>query len=514
MSLRVRLILLTVALVTVVVLILSGLYLNSLVDSLSATALDRAQLASQQVNAFINDRINRHALDQPAPADLEATKTMWREIVANDPDVATTLFRTMALSAALLEINVGGQDGLILASSNPSRVGQELARLDNFADWRRRSLYRRLVDLAVRKPDYQVVVPLGVGQQSIFTIQVVTSSVFLLDPVLPQVSTVAGGAAAALLLSLLLAGLAPSRALRPLKRIEETIDRIAQGSFRGDEDTGSKDLENRPREFVALESKLNLLGQQYSGARRDNTNLKRSLDDKVASMAPQCAVASRLAAISRISGGVAHEIKNPLNAIALRLDLLRAHAEIQDGQLVPEIDVLSKEVRRLDRVVKTFLDFSRPLEVRFADVDLGALAGEVANLMTPQAKLAGGGMHFEAPAEAALIRGDADLLKQTLLNLVTNALEVMKNGGHLRLKVERAGDSVVAEVADDGPGIPPEVRDKVFQLYFTTKERGSGIGLALTYRAVQLHNGTVDFTSEVGRGTTFRLQFPALVHHV
>jgi signal transduction histidine kinase len=106
------------------------------------------------------------------------------------------------------------------------------------------------------------------------------------------------------------------------------------------------------------------------------------------------------------------------------------------------------------------------------------------------------------------------LLKQTLLNLVTNALEVMKNGGHLRLKVERAGDAVVAEVADDGPGIPLEVRDKVFQLYFTTKERGSGIGLALTYRAVQLHNGTVDFTSEIGRGTTFRLQFPALVHHV
>jgi signal transduction histidine kinase len=514
MSLRVRLILLTVALVTVVVLILSGLYLNSLVDSLSATALDRAQLASQQVNAFINDRINRHALDQPAPADLEGTKTMWREIVANDPDVATMLFRTMALSAALLEINVGGQDGVILASSNPSRVGQELVRLDNFADWRGRSLYRRLVDLTVRKPDYQVVVPLGVGQQSIFTIQVVTSSVFLIDPVLPQVSTVAGVAAAALLLSLLLAGLATSRALRPLKRIEETIDRIAQGSFRGDEGLGSKDIENRPREFVALESKLNLLGQQYSGARLDNTNLKRSLDDKVASMASQFDVASRLAAISRISGGVAHEIKNPLNAIALRLDLLRAHAEIQDGQLIPEIDVLSKEVRRLDRVVKTFLDFSRPLEVRFAEVDLGALVGEVANLMTPQARVAGVEVHFQAPAETALMRGDADLLKQAVLNLVTNALEVMKQGGHLRLKVHRDQEHVVAEVSDDGPGIPLEVRNKVFQLYFTTKERGSGIGLAMTYRAVQLHNGTVDFTSEMGRGTTFRLQFPAVVHHV
>jgi signal transduction histidine kinase len=97
---------------------------------------------------------------------------------------------------------------------------------------------------------------------------------------------------------------------------------------------------------------------------------------------------------------------------------------------------------------------------------------------------------------------------------VTNATEAMKKGGHLRVSVSHKGDSVAIEVADDGPGIPPEVRDKVFQLYFTTKERGSGIGLAMTYRAVQLHNGTVDFSSEMGKVTTFRLQFPAVVHHV
>jgi signal transduction histidine kinase len=519
MSLRIRLILLTVALVTVVVMILSGLYLASLVNSLSATALDRAELASQQVNAYINDRINRVSSVEPAPAALADTEMQWRDIVANDPDISTMLFRTMALSAALLEINVAGkdvagQDGNILASSNPSRIGQPLAHLENFADWRGRSLYRRLVDLTVRKPDYQVVVPLGVGQQSIFTIQVVTSSVFLIDPVLPQVSTVAEVAAGALFLSLLLAGFATSRALRPLKRIEATIDRIAQGDYHGEEPHGS---EKRSPEFVALESKLNLLGQKYSGARQDNTLLKRSLDDKIASMASQFDVASRLAAISRISGGVAHEIKNPLNAISLRLDLLRARAEAQQDGLIPEIDILSNEVRRLDRVVKTFLDFSRPLEVRFADVDLGALAGEVANLMTPQARASGVEMHFEALAEPALMRGDADLLKQAILNLVTNALEAMKSdtkgGCVLRLKVERTGDTVAVEIADNGPGIPPEVRDKVFQLYFTTKERGSGIGLAMTYRAVQLHNGTVDFTSELGRGTTFRLQFPASVNH-
>ena len=106
MSLRLRLILLTVALVTVVVVVLSGLYLNSLVDSLSATALDRAQLASQQVNAYLNDRINRNSpesqtgnsqsKDKPAPASFDETKVLWREIVSSDPEVAAMLFRTLA----------------------------------------------------------------------------------------------------------------------------------------------------------------------------------------------------------------------------------------------------------------------------------------------------------------------------------------------------------------------------------------------------------------------------------
>jgi signal transduction histidine kinase len=105
------------------------------------------------------------------------------------------------------------------------------------------------------------------------------------------------------------------------------------------------------------------------------------------------------------------------------------------------------------------------------------------------------------------------MLKQAILNLISNAMEAMKSGGDLRLRVDRPDGAVSLEIADSGPGIPAELRDKVFQLYFTTKTKGSGIGLALTYRAVQLHNGTIAFTSEEGRGTTFRLQFPAVVGH-
>jgi signal transduction histidine kinase len=169
-------------------------------------------------------------------------------------------------------------------------------------------------------------------------------------------------------------------------------------------------------------------------------------------------------------------------------------------------------------VVKTFLDFSRPVEVRLEEVDLAALVHEVTDLMTPQARLAHIDLRFDSPAngEITTIRGDADMLKQAVLNLVTNALDAMQakvQDGQLHLSVARTTGHVILEVADNGPGIPPELRQKVFQLYFTTKSTGSGIGLAMTYRAVQLHNGTIDFSSVDGQGTTFRLQFPVWVGH-
>jgi signal transduction histidine kinase len=520
MSLRVRLVLLIVALVTLVALALSVLHLNSLVNTLSAGALERSELASQQVNTFVIDHINQHAREYTAPADLEETKAVWNQIVASDGDISTMLEKTMALSPALLEINVAGQTGEILASSNPSRLGRMLEPLESFVAWRSLPLYRQVIDLATRRHDYQVTVPLGItseapGQSSqpIFTIQVVASSVLLRSALLPQVEALAAVSGGALLICLVLTVLATNRVLRPLKRIERTIDRIVQGNFRGDEPVGTRSGDGATKEFAAVESKLNVLGQQFRGVREDASELKQDLEQLIERMASQLDVASRLAAISRITGGVAHEIKNPLNAIALRLDLLRARLTDPSEELAGEIDILSREVMRLDRVVKTFLDFSRPVDVKFIELDLGALAREVTDLLTPQARVAKIELCSDAPPEPALIRGDPDMLKQAVLNLATNAFEAMPGGGRVYVSVHQNGDAVALEVADNGPGIPPGVRDKVFQLYFTTKTRGSGIGLAMTYRAVQLHNGTIEFESEAGRGTTFRLQFPALVRH-
>ncbi|MGH9594082.1 MAG: sensor histidine kinase, partial [Bryobacteraceae bacterium] len=372
------------------------------------------------------------------------------------------------------------------------------------------------VDLIRQRPDWEVVTQVGIaGQnQSMFTIQVVMSSVLVREALPTQLQTLAAISGGAVLVSLILTLWAASRILLPLKRIEGTIDRIVQGSFLAEEPASES-----AKEFRAVESKLSVLGQQFRGTREHATELRHDVDLLLQRLASQLDVATRLANISRLTSGVAHEIKNPLNAILLRLDLLRARLGAPEEELVKEIDVLSREVLRLDRVVKAFLDFSRPLEVNFAEVNLTALAGEVAELLTPQARVAAIAVEFVAPPDEkppneTWMRGDTDLLKQAVLNLATNAMEAMAEGGLLRITVGRIEDKVTLEVADNGPGIPLENRQKVFQLHFTTKKAGSGIGLAMTYRAVQLHNGTISFTSEAGVGTTFRLEFPATVQHV
>src|ERR1700730_14292214 len=130
MSLRIRLVLLIVVLVALVTVALSAWYLDNLVNSVSADALDRSELASQQVKAFVIDQINRHAQEYENPASLDETRALWNEIVSGDHDISQMLEKMLALSAALVEINIAGQTGEILASSNPSRIGKTLAPLE------------------------------------------------------------------------------------------------------------------------------------------------------------------------------------------------------------------------------------------------------------------------------------------------------------------------------------------------------------------------------------------------
>jgi len=217
----------------------------------------------------------------------------------------------------------------------------------------------------------------------------------------------------------------------------------------------------------------------------------------------------RLAAIGRLTSGVAHEVKNPINAIVLHLEVLTEKLPNMNPDAKRHVDVISSEIRRLDRVVQTLVDFSRPVELRLAETDLRRTLEDVALLAIPQANELGIRLVRDISPEPLPVRIDGDLIKQAVLNVVLNGVQAMNGkAGTLTLRAYRDGGLVTVDVSDEGGGIPPAVRDKIFNLYFTTKKGGSGIGLAMTYRVMQLHNGSVEFDSRDGVGTTFHLRLP------
>jgi len=219
----------------------------------------------------------------------------------------------------------------------------------------------------------------------------------------------------------------------------------------------------------------------------------------------------RLSASGRLTRGVAHEVKNPINAIVLHLQLLQSKLHEIDPDMRRHMDIIDSEIHRLDRVVQILVDFTRPRELRLESIDLRNLLEHVCLLASPDAQQHGVSIVSELPADPLQVKVDADLMKHAILNVVINGVQAMPNGGRLTVSAHRNDDAVITEIRDEGTGIPPEVQDKMFELYFTTKKEkgGTGIGLAQTHQVLQWHYGSVDFDSMDGRGTTFRLRLPA-----
>jgi signal transduction histidine kinase len=254
---------------------------------------------------------------------------------------------------------------------------------------------------------------------------------------------------------------------------------------------------------------VELLESFASGTRKQAGVMVRLRDPEVRrQIKGQLQTAERLTAINRVTSGVAHEVKNPLNAMLMHVELARIKLAKGDYDVNPQMEIIASEILRLDRVVKTFLDFARPVEMKTAEIQVDAFVSEVLEIARPQAQAVGVTMSADLRAPGATIAADSDLLKQAALNIVVNAIEAMPKGGELRFESSIEGEEAEIRISDSGPGIPADKREKIFQLYFTTKKKGSGIGLAMTFRIVQLHNGRIDFSSEAGKGTTFVLRFP------
>lgn len=227
-------------------------------------------------------------------------------------------------------------------------------------------------------------------------------------------------------------------------------------------------------------------------------------------------VARRLAAIGRLTANVGHEVKNPINAMVVHLELLRgklAAGSFEREGAQRHVEILTDEMHRLDRVVQTLADFSRPMDLDLRERDLSRVVDQTLELAGAELKEHGVSIQSDAPPQPIPVRVDDELMRQAFLNLLLNAMQAMPSGGVVRVSVRREQRSAVVEIADNGIGIPAALLPRIFDLYFTTKPKGSGIGLAMTYRILQLHGGTMEVRSDADptssqRGTTFTLRIP------
>ena len=225
----------------------------------------------------------------------------------------------------------------------------------------------------------------------------------------------------------------------------------------------------------------------------------------------------KLASLSRLTAGVAHEIKNSLHAMIIHLELVKqqiassgAHAGPIDATAAGEhIAVIASTLRRLDEMLQGLLRFTRPEELKLQPASLASMIEAIMPIVSAEARKTGVEVQVECPPDLPLLRADPAMLQQALQNLALNACQAMPGGGRLRIAGRAARERFVEVVVEDtGAGIAPEHLDKIFNLYFTTRDGGSGIGLSMVYRTVQLHDGEIEVHSSPGAGTAFRLMLP------
>jgi signal transduction histidine kinase len=256
-----------------------------------------------------------------------------------------------------------------------------------------------------------------------------------------------------------------------------------------------------PRRFAVTAQQIHEKGKSMGAL----VNL-RDLDS-IEQIGSHLQVSERLAALGRVTAGVAHEVKNPLNSMRVWLEVLKSNLP-PEPEAQQAAKMLDSEIDRLDRAVKTFLDFTRPVEIVLVETDLVALLTEVLESAQPAIQRAQVQLVTTFPPRFPTVRADGAMIHQAVLNLLLNACEAMQPGGRLTVSLSEKGECALLQVSDTGRGITPENQRKIFELFFTTRPGGTGIGLANTFRFVQLHNGSIEFNSEPGRGTTFRIELP------
>jgi two-component system sensor histidine kinase PilS (NtrC family) len=222
----------------------------------------------------------------------------------------------------------------------------------------------------------------------------------------------------------------------------------------------------------------------------------------------------RLAAVGRLAAGIAHEIRNPLTSIAGSVQMLNTISSLTDEQKML-VDIVTRESERLNNIITDFLAYSRGKEYHFARVDLLPLIEDTLTLLHNRLITQNTGIHIvrNYQLKEAFVLADGDKLKQVFWNFCENAVRAMKRGGTLTVSIETIGQDWQVNFADTGPGISPQLAERIFEPFQSGFEGGTGLGLAIVYQIVQAHEGNVWARSKPGQGTTFVLRLRRAGEH-
>ncbi|MBE7444516.1 MAG: two-component sensor histidine kinase [Planctomycetia bacterium] len=220
----------------------------------------------------------------------------------------------------------------------------------------------------------------------------------------------------------------------------------------------------------------------------------------------------RLAFFGTMAGGLAHEIKNPLSTLSINLQLLLEDVQSMTGENCKKVRIriqaLQREIQRLEEILNDFLRFAKGQKLELEESDINEVVDEVVDFVTPETKQKKILILKSYDAYLPPCRIDRNLIKQAILNIIINAEQAMENGGELMIRTSGNKKYLQIDIADTGHGIPQDLTEKIFQVYFSTKKTGTGLGLPTAKRIIEEHKGTISVQSEEGKGSNFSIQLP------
>jgi signal transduction histidine kinase len=463
--------------VALIVIALSLLHLSNTADVLLEESKDRFELFGSSVYS-------------QAAVAIAAPETAYN-------DVRVSKYVQSALQSALysedtIDASIVDPTGVVIASSDPEQVGRTVPRRPQLNELIALNPIAKLRAIYSSENNLEWTQPMALGETPFGEIRIGLTMALVRRDLNDSLGPSALAAGTALLIAVLTSMLLAQLVLRPMHVIRSSLSRLGRGDL-----GATLDLRD-DAEFRDLGDVFDQVSAQLRAASPAGI--------KPAQLAE---LSRRIAMVGRLTAGVAHEMKNPLNAMTIHLELLKQ--KLAAGKSASQhVEIIGQEIRRLDERIQGFLKFVRPDEARFGPVAIAPLISSVLDAVQPEAERVGVSITRGCADGGLRVEGDAAQLRDAFLNLAQNAIQAMPKGGRLGISCTALPNRRIrVRVEDTGVGIAPENLAKIFELYYTTKERGTGVGLSMVYRTVQIHNGEIDVESTLGVGTTFIVVLPA-----